>query len=129
MHLSVATSAEDTAFTVKVMEVMPDGKAYNLRTGITTLGYRNGAGSCLSYRSGSKEKVEIVMWEIAWQLQKGSRIRIDISSSDFPQYNIHSNYAGLWALQEKTKTAVQTIFVGGESFLEMPTVLRGKEKE
>ncbi len=129
VHLSVATSAEDTAFTVKVMEVMPDGKAYNLRTGITTLGYRNGTGSCLSYHSGSKENVEIVMWEIAWQLQKGSRIRIDISSSDFPQYNIHSNYAGLWALQEKTKTAVQTIFVGGESFLEIPTVPRGKEKE
>lgn len=67
------------------------------------------------------------MWDIAWRLQKGSRIRVDISSSDFPQYSIHSNYAGIWSRQEKTRVAHQVIHCGGTyaSRLEIPVLDEG----
>ena len=39
-------------------------------------------------------------------------IRIDISSSDFPQYSVHSNYPGVWSKQTKTRIATQTVHTG-----------------
>ena len=43
----------------------------------------------------------------------GSRIRCDISSSDFPRYSVHTNHAGLWSEQTGTQVAHQTIHMGG----------------
>jgi hypothetical protein len=55
-----------------------------------------------------------------WQLQPGSKIRLDISSSDFPQYSVHSNYAGVWSAQDKTRVAHQTLFLDDKSRIEIP---------
>lgn len=121
VNLVVATDADDTAFVVKVMEVMEDGSTYNMRTGITTLGYRNGSKHRISYTPGEPVEVDIRMWDLAWKVQKNSRIRIDITSSDFPQYSVHSNYSGCWATIEKTKKAKQIVYIGkGESYVSFP---------
>lgn len=42
----------------------------------------------------------------------GSRIRVDISSSDFPQYSIHSNYPGVWSAQTSVRSARQNVWTG-----------------
>ena len=107
VHLFVSTDAEDTAFTAKLMEVMEDGKAYNIRSSITTIGADMG-----NYRPNTVIEVCINMWDIAWTIKKGSRLRLDISSSDFPQYAIHSNYPGVWACNDSSKKAQQTICYG-----------------
>ena len=112
VELYVSSDAEDTAFTMKLMEVYADGKAYNIRSGITTLAYRGHSDSRQTYTPGDVVPINIDSWDIAWKFQKGSRIRLDISSSDFPQYSVHSNYPGIWALQDKTKAARQTIYSG-----------------
>lgn len=63
----------------------------------------------------------IEMWDLVWELQMGSRLRIDISSSNFPEYSIHSNFAGGWAEQKEEKKARQTIWFGnGESRIVLP---------
>ncbi|MDO5422703.1 MAG: CocE/NonD family hydrolase [Eubacteriales bacterium] len=113
--LYAASDAEDTAFTAKVMEVFPDGTAVNVRGSITTLAYRNGADKRLTYMPGEKVELRIPMWDIAWHFREGSRIRVDISSSDFPQYAVHSNYPGVWSKQSRTKIAEQTLYYGGGS--------------
>lgn len=115
VHLEVSTDAEDTAFSVKIIEIMPDKRAYNMRTGITTLGYLGGRDERAEYKPGSKVTAVIDMWDLAWKIQKGSRLRVDISSSDFPQYAVHSNYPGVWSEQRKNKVAIQTIYFGGSS--------------
>lgn len=124
VKLFVSTDAEDTAFTAKVMEIFEDGTAVNIRGSITTLAYRNGAAARGTYKPDSVVEITVSMWDIAWLVQKGSRLRVDISSSDFPQYSVHSNYPGVWALQEKTKKANQTIYFGGAypSRIELPCV-------
>lgn len=112
--LQVSSDAEDTAFSAKVMEIYPDGKAYNIRSGITTLAYRNSSNpERETYCPGSRVQAEIELWDISWQLHCGSRLRVDISSSDFPQYAVHTNYPGVWSRQDKCKKATQTIYCGG----------------
>lgn len=120
--LFVSSDAEDTSFTAKLMEVFEDGRTVNIRGSITTLAYRNGAAVRQTYEPGTIEEIHIRMWPIAWRLQKGSRLRLDISSSDFPQYALHSNYAGSWSMQEKCRCARQTVYSGKgfASRLEIP---------
>ncbi len=122
--LYVSSDAEDTAFSIKIMEVFENGDAYNVRSGITTLAYRGHSESRQTYTPHEVVLANVDTWDIAWTFKAGSRIRVDISSSNFPQYNIHSNYPGVWALQEKTKTAKQTIYSGKTypSTLNLPIV-------
>lgn len=112
--LYVSSDAEDTSFTAKVMEIFPDGKTVNIRGSITTLAYRNGAIKRCKYNPGEKVKISIKMWPIAWETKPGSRIRVDVSSSDFPQYSVHTNYPGIWAFQKNVKSSKQTIYYGKE---------------
>jgi len=74
--------------------------------GLLRLGIATGANP------GSHMLITIDMWDVAWKFQKGSRIRIDITSSDFPQYAVHSNYAGCWALAAESRDAHQKIHYG-----------------
>lgn len=122
VRLFASSSALDTAFTAKIMEVQPDGTGYSIRSSITTLAYREGDAVRGTYTPGEIVPVEINTWDIAWQFQKGSRIRVDISSSDFPQYAVHSNYPGIWSLQKKSQPAHQRLFYGKgyPSALELP---------
>ena len=112
VHLFVSSDAEDTAFSAKLMEVFENGEAVNIRGSITTLAYRNGADHRGSYTPGEIVDINIEMWDVAWKLRKGSRLRLDISSSDFPQYSVHSNYPGIWSEQSETKVAQQTVYFG-----------------
>ena len=115
VHLFVSSDARDTAFTAKLMEVFEDGSAYNVRGTITTLAYRNGASRRGTYRPGEIVRITLNMWDIDWLFQKGSRLRLDISSSDFPQYAVHTNHEGIWSLQKDTIIAHQTIYTGGDT--------------
>lgn len=106
VELYVKSTAEDTAFTAKLMEVTPDGRAYNIRGSIATLAYDE------PYTPGEVRKITVSMWDVAFQVKAGSRLRLDVSSSDFPQYAAHSNLPGCWAEQKESVTAEQSILSG-----------------
>jgi predicted acyl esterase len=110
-------------YAVVVREVFPNGKTYNIRDGITSLAYRNGATAPQTYKVGKVINVSIETWPITWTIKKGSRIRLDVSSSNFPAYMPHSNFAGPWALQKDVKIANQNIYMGKKhkSYIEIPT--------
>jgi uncharacterized protein len=110
--LDVASSAPDTAFTAKLIEVFPDGSSYNIRDSITSLAYRNGADVPQAYTPGERVSVTLDFWPIAWQMQPGSRLRVDVSSSDFPKFHAHTNREGPWAEQVAADIANQTVFGG-----------------
>ena len=115
-NIVVSSSAPDTAFTFKLIEEFKDGRAINIRDAITSLAYRNGAKEPILYEPGEKVEIEIVSWPIEWWASPGSRLRLDISSSDFPKYHAHSNRAGAWAKQLGSDVAIQTVY-GGELVL------------
>lgn len=110
--LSVSSTAEDTAFTAKLVEVLPDGSAFNIRDSITSLAYRSGDEVPQSYTPGAVESIEIALWPIEWVVSAGSALRLDISSSNFPAFHAHPNVAGVWALQETSQPARQTLYAG-----------------
>ena len=115
VYLKVRTDADDTAFAFTLSEVTPSGEAYNMRTSIATLGYRNGLlNPRVEYRRGSTVVLEIEALPIMWTVKAGNSLRLDIKSSQFPEYAVHSNTAGVWAEQARTVVARQTVFVGGE---------------
>lgn len=119
--LEVSSDAEDTAFVVKIIEEMANGKAYHVRSSITTLGYRGHSKKRIPYRPGEKVSINIRMWDLTWKFQRGSRVRVDVTSSNFPEYSIHSNFPGGWAKIKNCKTARQTVYFGGNSsYIEFP---------
>ena len=91
---------------VKLSEVNQAGEAWNIRIGATTLAHRIDTEDGVSH-------LRIRTWDIAWQFPAGSRIRLDVTSSDFPQYSVHPNVAGCWSEQTETRAAHQTIHTGG----------------
>jgi putative CocE/NonD family hydrolase len=125
VSLFVSTTADDTAFTARLSEVLPDGRAFNVRTGIRALSARDAAEHDTPYRPGEIVQLNIELLPITWTIQPGSRLRLDISSSDFPQYVPHTNHAGTWSQIESTVTATQTIHFGptAPSRFEIPTTV------
>ena len=125
VKLFVSTDMEDTAFAITVSEIGSDGTAYNIRNGITTLGYRNDPlGNRQTYTPGEIVEINIDTLPMTWNVKEGNRIRVDISSSNFPEYSIHTNTAGSWAEQTEYNVANQVIYLGGEtpSSITFPTI-------
>lgn len=112
VELWVKSDCENTAFFASIDEVAPDGRAYHIRTSATTIRHELPRGS--AYTPGTPVKVIADMSDICYALARGSRIRIDITSSDFPQYAVCSNQPGPWALATENRIAHQTILTGWE---------------
>jgi uncharacterized protein len=93
--LFVSSSAKDTDFTVKVLDVYPDGRAYNLDESIQRLRYRNGYDKPLVWME--KDKVYPVTLQPLttsnW-FAPGHRLRIEVSSSNFPRFDRNMNTGG-----------------------------------
>ncbi len=121
-YLYVATDVKDTAFAVKVMEVTESGDVYNLADGISSLKYRNHSYKPQDYTPLETVEIKIEMWDIFWCFKKGTKLRIDISSSNFPAYHLHRNTEKPWQEETEMKIAHQSVFFGGKTptRLELP---------
>jgi uncharacterized protein len=93
--LYVSSSAKDTDFTVKVLDVYPDGRAYNLDESIQRMRYRAGYDKPLVWME--KDKVYPVTLQPLntsnW-FAPGHRLRIEVSSSNFPRFDRNLNTGG-----------------------------------
>ena len=125
INLQVSSTAKDTAFVAKIMDVDEKGNAYNIRGAVTTLAYRNNSDVPQKYEPNSVVDIVMSTWHIAYKLQRGHRLRIDIQSSDFPQYAVHTNTEGVWSEQVSTEVATQTVFCGGGAFVVLPCLFLG----
>ncbi len=93
--LFVSSSAKDTDFTVKLIDVYPDGRAYNLDETIQRLRYRNGYDKPLAWMSaGEIYKFSFSPMNTSNFFEAGHRIRIEISSSNFPRFDRNMNTGG-----------------------------------
>lgn len=110
MILYAASSAPDTDFTVKLMDVRPDGNARLISDGIVRARYRNGFGNSEPLTPGQIERYEIDLWFTSNEFQPGHRIAVAISSSNFPRFNRNLNTGGDNELDTEYVTAHQTIY-------------------
>ncbi len=93
--LYVSSDAKDTDFTVKVLDVYPDGRAYNLDESIQRARYRNGYDKPLAWMEpGKVYKVALQPLTTSNYFAAGHRLRIEVSSSNFPRFDRNLNTGG-----------------------------------
>ena len=93
--LYVSSDAKDTDFTVKLLDVYPDGPAYNLDETIQRLRYRDGYDKPLVWMEpGKVYKVTLQPMTTSNYFEPGHRIRIEVSSSNFPRFDRNLNTGG-----------------------------------
>lgn len=124
----VSSSAVDTDITAKLVDVFPDGKAINLCDGILRLRHRNDLSTPELMTPGEVYEVTVPMSVTSNVFLPGHRIRLDISSSNFPHYDRNSNTGGAIATEalENMAVADNTIHHGGTrpSRLVLPIIER-----
>jgi len=91
MTLYVSSSAPDTDFTAVLVDVAPDGKAYNIATGIQRMRYRNSYTKASFMKPGKIYKIKLDMWATSNVFLAGHRLRVDVSSSNFPRWDRNLN--------------------------------------
>lgn len=92
--LYVSSDVKDTDFTVKLIDVYPDGTAYNLHETILRARYREGFDKEVFMEEGKVYKLELSPMATSNYFKKGHRIRIEISSSNFPRFARNLNTGG-----------------------------------
>ncbi len=93
--LYVSSDAKDTDFTVKVLDVYPDGRAYNLDESIQRMRYRDGYDKPLAWmEKGKVVKATLQPLTTSNWFAPGHRLRIEVSSSNFPRFDRNLNTGG-----------------------------------
>jgi len=92
--LYVSSDVKDTDFTIKLIDVYPDGRAYNLDETIQRARYREGYDKEVFMKEGEVYKIDLTPMATSNYFEKGHRIRIEISSSNFPRFARNLNTGG-----------------------------------
>jgi putative CocE/NonD family hydrolase len=108
--LWVATSQPDTDFTAKLVDAGPDGRAVNLTDGILRLRYRGGLEKPELAKPGQVYPITIDAGVTSNVFAKGHRIRLEISSSNFPKYDRNPNTGRAIADEKELRPAHQTVY-------------------
>ncbi len=92
--LFVGSDAKDTDFTIKLIDVYPDGRAYNLDETIQRARYREGYDKEVFMKEGEIYELNLTPMSTSNYFEKGHSIRIEISSSNFPRFTRNLNTGG-----------------------------------
>ena len=92
--LYVSSDAKDTDFTVKLVDVHPDGRAYNLDETILRARYREGYDKQVFMEAGQVYELPVSPMSTSNYFPAGHRIRIEVSSSNFPRFTRNLNTGG-----------------------------------
>ncbi len=92
--LYLSSDVKDTDVTIKLIDVYPDGKAYNLDETIQRVRYREGYEKEVFMEKGSVYKVKLSPMSTSNYFAAGHRIRIEVSGSNFPRFERNLNTGG-----------------------------------
>lgn len=130
--LYAASSATDTDWWVKLVDVAPDGKAYILTQGLARARYRVSRTEPRALTPGKIEKYAIDMRATSNVFKRGHRIRVEVTSSNFPHTDRNPNaFIDLSTATEKDfVVADQTIYHDAEhpSYVELPIIPQSRKR-
>jgi putative CocE/NonD family hydrolase len=112
--LYASTDVTNTDWTAKLLDVYPDGKAYNLCDGIIRASYNEDPKNPGPIEPKKIYKYDIDLWATSNVFQKGHKIRVEISSSNFPRFDRNPNTGNVFGMDAELKIANQTIYHGRE---------------
>ncbi len=109
VQLFASSDAADTDFTAKLVDVRPDGYAQNLQDGIVRARFRDSASEPSPIAPGRVYGYEIDLWATSHLVRAGHRLRIEISSSNFPRFDRNPNTGAPIGQGVRLKTARQQV--------------------
>jgi len=127
LDLYASTSAADTDFTGKLVDVAPDGTAINLTEGILRARFRESTtGAAKPITPGQIYEYKIDLWSTSNVFLKGHRIRLEVSSSNFPRFDRNLNTRKDAATSTEMVKATNTIYHDAQhpSALILPVVTK-----
>jgi putative CocE/NonD family hydrolase len=116
VRLWVSSSVVDTDFTAKLIDVYPssrwypDGYRLNLTDSIMRLRYRNGDGVPDFLTPGDVVEITITLYPTSNLFSRGHRIRLDVSSSNFPRFDVNPNTGEPIGRERRRAVADNTVY-------------------
>jgi len=123
-RLVISSSARDTDFVARLVDVWPDGRAISIQEGALRARYRNGIARPQLMTPGRRYPLTVEMRSIAYLLPVGHRLRLDLSSSSFPRLERNLNTGGRNAYETTAVVARNRVHhgAGSMSYLELPVL-------
>ncbi len=110
--LFVSSDCPDTDFTVKLTDVYPDGRSMLITDGILRMRNRNGADHWEFMETGEIYEIEVDLWSTSYIWNTGHKIRVAISSSNYPRFLNNPNTADAMASNSTYNIAQNTLYLG-----------------
>jgi putative CocE/NonD family hydrolase len=127
MKLYAASSAKDTDWTAKLVDVHPDGYAQNIQDGIVRARYRTGkVAPATLLEPGKVYEYDVDLWATSHTFLPGHRMRVEISSSNFPRFDRNLNTGEDPMTGTRMEKARQTIYHSAQypSHIVLPIIPR-----
>ncbi len=120
--LYISSDRKDTDFTAKLLDVDPEGRSWNVASGVIRARYRSGMTKPVWLSPGQVVRLEVNLKATAHHFAPGHRIRLWVSSSDFPLHDRNLNTGGDNVTETDWLTATNTVYSGGNraSYLLLP---------
>jgi len=112
--LRVSSDCPDTDFTVKLTDVYRDGRSILLCDGIRRIRYRNGYAEAEPLEPGEVVDLRVDLWCTSVIVNSGHRIRVAVSSSNYPRFSANPNTGADRDDGGETRVATNTVHVGGD---------------
>ena len=116
VKLWISSSAKDTDFTVKLIDLFPsteeyiDGLAINITDSIMRTRFRNRWAKEQLMETGTPYLIEFHLFQTTNIFKAGHRIRIDVSSSNWPRFDVNNNTGGKIGVDKSYISAEQTVY-------------------
>lgn len=123
-RLWIASDAPDTDFFVKLCDVYPDGRSFNLCEGALRTRFRKGTSREVPLKPGRVEAIDVDCWSTSVIFNRSHRIRVQVTSSSAPGYDPNPNTGDPFRQATTTRVATNSVFVDGKhpSHLLLPVV-------
>lgn len=122
--LHVSSSATDTDFVVKLIDVAPDGYAHPISEGIVRARFRDSLSAPVLLEPGRVYAIPVELYALSHVVAAGHRIRVHVTSSDFPQWDANPNTGAPFGSGAETVVADQVVFHDAErpSHIVLPVI-------
>jgi len=126
VNVWATSTARDTDFTAKLVDVRPDGYAQNIVDGVIRARFRESQSAPTLITPDRVYEYTIDLWATSHIFKPGHRMRLEVSSSNFPRYDRNQNTGHDFGVDCEVRTAKQTIFHDSRysSHLVLPVIPR-----
>jgi len=113
VSLYVSSDAVDTDFTAKLVDVYPDNRNMLVQDGIIRMRWRDSQVTPSTMTSGTVYSITVDLWSMCYVLNANHKLRLDISSSNYPRFDVNPNTGLMLNQPSPNVTAQNTIYFGG----------------